>query len=87
MKITEKNFPVKIYSRVNILKLNSLHKNTVLGNHACLFNYNLSLSFRNKVVYDEILTHTVVLFENMHFYCTYSIKTKILSILSENRKN
>ena len=35
----------------------------------------LSFSFRNKAVYNEILTHTMVLFENMYFYCTYSIKT------------
>ena len=28
-----------------------------------------------------MLTHTVELFENMHFYCTYSIKPKILSML------
>ena len=28
-----------------------------------------------------MLTHTVELFENMHFYCTYPIKPKILSML------
>ena len=41
----------------------------------------MSLSFRNIAAYNEILTHTTVLFENMYFYCTYSIKRKILSIL------
>ena len=49
--------------------LNSLHKNTVLR-WSCLFNHNLSLSFRNKTVCNEIC-----------FYCTYSIKTKTLSML------
>ena len=28
-----------------------------------------------------MLTHAVELFENTHFYCTYSIKPKILSML------
>ena len=30
---------------------------------------------------NELGTYTVVLFENKYFYCTYSIKTKILSML------
>ena len=28
-----------------------------------------------------MLTHTVELFENMNFYCTYSIKAKVMSML------
>ena len=46
----------------------------------CLFNYNLSLSFRNKTVYNKILvSHRVhspiVLCENMYFHCTYTHNT------------
>ena len=44
-----------------------------------MFNHNLSLSFRNKTVYNEIL---VYLFENIYFCCTFSLKTKIQKILS-----
>ena len=28
-----------------------------------------------------MLTHTVELFENVYFYCTYSIKPKVMSML------
>ena len=63
----------------------------MLPKKSCLLNYNLSLPFRNKAVYNEILAHTVVLFENMHFYCTYSIINENIFnfgywVLSENRK-
>ena len=57
-----------------------------------LLNYNLSLSFRNKAVYNEILTHTKVLFENMHFLLHVLNKMENIFnagywVLSENRKN
>ena len=35
IKITAHIFPARIYPRVNILWLKSLHKNTVLKNHVC----------------------------------------------------
>ena len=41
----------------------------------CLFNHNLSLSFRN----DEILVYCLKII--MYFYCMYSIKTKLLLML------
>ena len=82
IKISANIFLAKIYSRVNALfsNLNSLLKNTVLR------NYNLSLSFRNKSVYNEVrVLHRVrtsyYCLKNMYFYCTYSIKTKKLSML------
>ena len=50
--------------------LNSLHKNTVL-----LRNGVCSITTCKKQ------RNTGFLFENMYFYCTYSIKTKILSML------
>ena len=60
LKITAKHFPAKIYSGVNILRL-KFTTQKYSTKKSCLFNYNLSLSFRNKAVYNEILTHTVVL--------------------------
>ena len=60
LKITAKHFPAKIYSGVNILRL-KFTTQKYSTKKSCLFNYNLSLSFRNKAVYNEILTHTAVL--------------------------
>ena len=60
LKITAKHFPAKIYSGVNVLRL-KFTTQKYSTKKSCLFNYNLSLSFRNKAVYNEILTHTVVL--------------------------
>ena len=90
IKTTTNIFPTNIYSKVNILQ-----RKFATQNHStkksCPFNYNLSLSFRNKAVYNEILVlhwfyieqgmHTVVLFKNMYMYCMYSINSKILWIL------
>ena len=60
LKIAARHFPAKNYSGVNILRLKfTTQKYSTKKSY--LFNYNLSLSFRNKAVYDEILTHTVVL--------------------------
>ena len=58
------------------VKRNSLHKNTVLRNRVC--SITACLSFRKK---KGIQRDTGLLFENMNFSCTYSIKTKILSML------
>ena len=58
--MTTKHFPAKIYSGVNILRL-KFTTQKYSTKKSCLFNYNLSLSFRNKAVYNEILTQTVVL--------------------------
>ena len=67
----------KIYSRENILQL-KFTTQKYSTEKSCLFTQSLS---ETKAVYNEILTHTVILFENMYFYCTYSIKTKILLML------
>ena len=58
---------------------------------SCLFNYNISLLFRNKAVYNEILvlqtctavgcTHCNIVWKMYYFYCMYSIKTKTLPML------
>ena len=47
-------FPIKIYSRVNILllKFATQKRNT---KKSCLFIHNLSASFRNETVYYELL--------------------------------
>ena len=58
------------------VKRNSLHKNTVLRNRVC--SITACLSFRKK---KGIQRNTGLLFENINFSCTYSIKTKILSML------
>ena len=73
MKITANIFPAKIYSSVNILSnLNSLHKHSVLRNRDL---QSQLVSFIQKQ------RNTGLLLENMYFYCTYSIKTKILWML------
>ena len=54
--------------------LNSLHKNTVPRNRLCSITTGLFFSETNTDAH-------LVLFENMYFYCTYSIKTEILSML------
>ena len=46
-KITANIFPAKIYSRVNILKL-KFATQKYSTKKSCLFNHNLSLSFRNS---------------------------------------
>ena len=90
-------FPAKIYSRVNILEL-EFARQKYSTKKSRLFNYNLSLPFRNKTVYNELTgftqgTHTVVLFENMYFYNLHVLNNNeyIISagywVLSENRKN
>ena len=82
IKITANIFPAKIYSRVNILSLKFATRK-YSTNKSCLFNHNLSLSFRNKTVYNEI---PVYCFENLYFCCKYSIKTKILPVLGSGCK-
>ena len=69
-------FPAKIYSKGNTVfsNLNSLHKNTASRNRVCSMTTGLFFLERN------IGAH-LVLCENMYFYCTYSIKTTILSML------
>ena len=67
------------YHRKNISRntvfsnLNALHKNTVPRNRVCSITTGLFFSETNTDAH-------LVLFENMYFYCTYSIKTKILSM-------
>ena len=63
--------------------LNPLHKNTVLRNHVSSINYNLSLAFKNKGVYKEILVLPCYCLK-ICIYCMYSIKIKILSMLGTN---
>ena len=79
-KVPQIKITAKIYSSVNILYL-KFTTQKYSTKKSCLLNYNLSLSFRNEAVYNEILTHTVVLFQNMYFFCTFSMKKKILSML------
>ena len=45
---------------------------------SCRFNHTVSLSFKKQ---NGIQRNTGLLFENMYFSCTYSTKTKILSML------
>ena len=86
LKITASIFPTKIYSRVNILYFKFATQNTVLRNRFCSISSGFfrvetkryTMKYWFQFTSD---THTVVLFENMFFYCTYSIKTKISSIL------
>ena len=56
IKITSNIFPAKISSRVNILQL-KFATQKYSTKKSCLFNHNLSLSFRNKTVYNEILVY------------------------------
>ena len=87
IKITTNIFPAKIYSRVNILwrKYTTQKYST---KKTCLFNNKLSLSYRNKTVYNEKLvsnrmhTSLQVLIKKLYSYCTFSIKVKILSTLA-----
>ena len=84
IKITAKHFPAKIYSGVNILRLKFTTQNTVLRNRVCSITTCLFRSETESGIQwntDADRSIGPVLFENMHFYCTYSIKTKILSML------
>ena len=56
IKITANIFPAKIYSRGNILSV-KFATQRYSTKKSCLFNHNLSLSFRNKTVYNEILVY------------------------------
>ena len=64
--------------------LNSLHKNTVLRNGLCqeMMIYMLSCvcSITTCLLHSETMKYWFIV-ENMYFYCTYSIKTKIISTL------
>ena len=71
IKITANIFPAKIYSRVNILCL----KFATQKYSAKKLNRVCSIQTCQKQ------RNTDSLFEKMYFYCTYSIKTKILSML------
>ena len=75
-KFPQMKIPAKNYSRGNTVfsNLNSLHKNTVSRNRVCSITTGLFFSETNTDA-------PLVLFENMYFYCTYSIKTEILSML------
>ena len=86
IKITARIFPTKIYSRVNILYYKFATQNTVLRNRFCSISSGFfrveTKRYTMKYWFQFTSgTHTVVLFENMFFYCTFSIKTKISSIL------
>ena len=71
INITAKIFPAKIYSRGHTVFSNL---NTVPRNRVCSITTGLFLSETNTDAH-------LVLFENTYLYCTYSIKTKILSML------
>ena len=75
-KFPQIKITAKIYSRGNTVfsNLNSLHKNTVPRNRVCSITIGLFFSETNTDAH-------LVLFENMYFYRTYSIKTTIFSML------
>ena len=78
-----KNY-LRHFSHKNLLQsrssLSQIRYKKIHSKKSCLFNHNLSLSFRNKTAYPKTVL-SGLLFENMYFCCTYSIKTKILSML------
>ena len=75
-EITANIFPSKLSSRVNILQLKCATRK-YCTKKSCLFNHNLSLSFRNKTVYNEVLVYCL----KRCISIKYSIKTKILPML------
>ena len=64
--------------------LNSLHKNTVLRNGLCqemmIYMLFCVCSITTCLLHSETMKYWFIV-ENMYFYCTYSIKTKIISTL------
>ena len=80
IKITANIFPAKIYSRLklNILEL-KFATQKYSAKKSCLFNYNVSLLFRNKMIYNEILVYCVSYV--FLLVAGHSIKMKILSVL------
>ena len=96
IKNTANILSAKIFATVNILyNLNSLHKQTVYNEILVTIQQYIQYPLLNVVnVLSQLATlqtcheegftlgtHTIVLFENIYFYCTYSKKTKILSML------
>ena len=75
IKITAKIFLATPEEILYSLNLNSLQKNTVPRNRLCSITTGLFFSKTNTDAH-------LILFENMYFCCTYSIKTKILSMLA-----
>ena len=61
IKITANIFPAKKYIVFSTQKYNT--------KKSCLFNHNLSLSFRNKTVYNEILVYCLKI-------CIYIARTQ-----------
>ena len=74
MKIVGHTFSAKIISRVNILQL-KFTTQKYSTTKSCLSWQSQLASLTQKQL------NTGLLLENMYFYCTYSIKTKILSML------
>ena len=74
-----KYFPAKIYNIFS--NLNSLHKNTVLRNRVCSITTCLFRSETKRYTMKYRRTPQYCLKNNVHFYCMYSIKIKILSTL------
>ena len=64
--------------------LNSLHKNTVLRNGLCqemmIYMLFCVCSITTCLLHSETMKYWFIV-ENMYFFCTYSIKTKIISTL------
>ena len=71
IKIIAHTFSAKIISRVNILQL-KFTTQKCSTTKSCLSWQSQLASFTQKQL------NTGLLLENMYFYCTYSIKTKIL---------
>ena len=68
IEITTNIFSTKICSRVNILSLKFATQKYSTKNRVCL------------IITCHKQQNTGLLFENMYFYCTYSIKMGILSM-------
>ena len=73
-KFPQTFFPQKLTPESIFSNLNSLHKNTGLTNHVC--------SITTCLFHSETTKYWFIAWKiNMFFYCRYSIKTKILSML------
>ena len=76
IKITAKIFPAKIYSRGNTAFSNLNSLDTIVFLYSCVCSMTIS-PFFSETNTDAHLA----LFENMYYYCTYSIKTTMFSML------
>ena len=95
LKINANIFPAKIYSRVNIFQL-KFATQKYSTKKWCLFNYNLSLSFRNSVgaftnktsaAIQLLLIGFMIFPEKPHKRRVYGIWISFMHILSSIKKD